>query len=58
MRIEAYTQVQQVYGAKSRAKTQNAAKMRILTGFRSPVSVRIFRLRRTRLQRQRISEAN
>ena len=26
MRIEAYTQVQQVYGAKSRAKTQNAAK--------------------------------
>lgn len=26
MRIEAYTQVQQVYGAKSRAKTQNTAK--------------------------------
>lgn len=26
MRIEAYTQVQQVYGTKSRAKTQNAAK--------------------------------
>lgn len=26
MRIEAYTQVQQVYGAKNRAKTQNAAK--------------------------------
>lgn len=26
MRIEAYTQVQQVYGAKSRAKAQNTAK--------------------------------
>lgn len=26
MRIEAYTQVQQVYGTKSRAKTQNTAK--------------------------------
>ena len=26
MRIEAYTQIQQVYGAKSRAKTQNTAK--------------------------------
>lgn len=26
MRIEAYSQVQQVYGAKSRAKTQNTAK--------------------------------
>lgn len=26
MRIEAYTQVQQIYGAKSRAKTQNTAK--------------------------------
>ena len=26
MRIEAYTQVQQVYGAKNRAKTQNVAK--------------------------------
>lgn len=26
MRIEAYTQVQQVYGAKGRAKTQNTAK--------------------------------
>ncbi len=26
MRIEAYTQVQQVYGTKSRVKTQNTAK--------------------------------
>lgn len=26
MRIEAYTQVQQIYGAKNRAKTQNTAK--------------------------------
>ena len=26
MRIEAYTQVQQVYGAKKRAKTQNTVK--------------------------------
>lgn len=26
MRIEAYTQVQQIYGAKGKAKTQNTAK--------------------------------
>ncbi len=26
MRIEAYTQIQQVYGAKNKAKTQNKAK--------------------------------
>ena len=26
MRIEAYTQVQQIYGAKNRAKTQSTAK--------------------------------
>ena len=54
MRIEAYTQVQQVYGAKSRTQP----KVRILTRFRSPVSVRISRRQRTRLPRQKISEAS
>lgn len=58
MRIEAYTQIQQIYGTKNKARTQNTAKVRILIGFRSPASARIFRLRKTQLPPLMTSEAS
>ena len=58
MRIEAYSQVQQIYGAKNLTKTQKQLKIRLQTRFRSPVSVKISRLPKMQWQQPVISGVN
>lgn len=58
MRIEAYTQVQQVYGAKSRAKTQNAAKSANSDQIQISSIGKDIQTAKNAVARQKISEAS